>query len=233
MTDWRLPNFHQSLKFVWQQPQETHLGDMYKNSATNFGNSTNTPAFKRKNDVEAQTSPIQETSPQVSGSDTESLLGNQTRSTPVQGLNDAKKQQHEIQSNKSDMTTRDIEDDNISPPKITTSQIEEQLLRDDITTELFMPLSSTMVLQRKKEMLYVPLDFENGLTIDALVDSGACVSAIAQKELDRSKQQAPSNTLKINDPPNFQFQVVNGQLEKQNSHSNSILRIISLQNVLS
>ena len=31
-------------------------------------------------------------------------------------------------------------------------------------------------------MLYVPLDFENGLTLDALVDSGAYVSAIAQKK---------------------------------------------------
>ena len=63
-------------------------------------------------------------------------------------------------------------------------------------------------------MLYVPLDFENGLTIDALVDSGAYVSAIAQKELDRIQQQAPSNILKIDDPPNFQIQVANGQLEK-------------------
>ena len=77
-----------------------------------------------------------------------------------------------------------------------------------------MPLSSTIVLKRKKKMLYIPLDFENGLTIDALVDSGAYVSAIAQKELDRSKQQAPSNVLKFDDPPDFQIQVANGQLEK-------------------
>ena len=83
-----------------------------------------------------------------------------------------------------------------------------------MTNELYMPLSSTIVLKRKKEMLYVPLDFENGLTIDALVDSGAYVSAIAQKELDRIKQQSPSNILKIDDPPNFQIQVANGQLEK-------------------
>ena len=75
--------------------------------------------------------------------------------------------------------------DNFSPPNITTSQIQEQLVRDDITNEIYMPLSSTIVLKRKKEMLYVPLDFENGLTIDALVDSGAYVSAIAQKERDR------------------------------------------------
>ena len=104
--------------------------------------------------------------------------------------------------------------DKISPPKPTNSQIEEQLVRDDISKELYMPLSSTIVLKRKKEMLYVPLDFENGLTIDALVDSGAYVSAIAQTDMERIKQQAPANTFKMDDPPNFQIQVANGHLEK-------------------
>ena len=112
------------------------------------------------------------------------------------------------------LTASDIGDDNFSPPKITISQIEEQLVKDDITNELYMPLSSTIVLKRKKEMLYVPLDVKNGLTIDAFVDSRAYVSAIAQKEVDRIKQQSPSNLLKIDDPPNFQIQVANGQLEK-------------------
>ena len=145
---------------------------------------------------------------------TEPLLGNQTRSTLVQSLNDPKKHQSEIQQNERNITANDNGDDNIFPPKITTSQIEEQLVRDDITNELYIPLSSTIVLKRKKEMLYVPLDFENGLKIDALVDSRAYVSAIAQKELDRIKQQAPSNILNIDYPPNFQIQVANGQLEK-------------------
>ena len=63
-------------------------------------------------------------------------------------------------------------------------------------------------------MLFVPLDFQNGLTIDAPVDSGVYVSAIAQIELDRIKQQAPANNFKIEDPPNFQIQVANGLLEK-------------------
>ena len=77
-----------------------------------------------------------------------------------------------------------------------------------------MPLSSTIVLKRKKELFYVPLDFENGFTIDALVDSGAYVSAMAQNERDRIKQQSPSNILKIDDPPNFQIQGAIVQLEK-------------------
>ena len=164
-------------------------------------NDTHTP--KQKNDVEAQTSPIKETSPQKSGSDTESSLKNQTRRIPVQCLDDSNKQQNEIQQNQAGLTAYVNGDDNILPPEITTSHIREQLVRDENSNELYMPLSSTIVLKRKKEMLYVPLEFENGLTIDALVDSGAYVSAIAQKELDRIQQQAPSNILKIDDPPNF------------------------------
>ena len=60
----------------------------------------------------------------------------------------------------------------------------------------------------------MPLDFENNLTVDALVDSGAFVRAIAQDDLETIKQKAPNNILKIDDPPNFQIQVANGQLEK-------------------
>ena len=63
-------------------------------------------------------------------------------------------------------------------------------------------------------MLYVPLDFENNLTVDALVDSRAFVSATAQDDLDKIKEKAPNNFLKIDDPPKFQIQVANGQLEK-------------------
>ena len=63
-------------------------------------------------------------------------------------------------------------------------------------------------------MLYVPLDIENILTIDALVDLRAFVSAITQDDSDTMKQKAPNNILRIDDPPNFQIQVVNAQLEK-------------------
>ena len=63
-------------------------------------------------------------------------------------------------------------------------------------------------------MLYVPLDFENGVTLVDPVDSGAYVTATAQKESDLIKQQAPFNIFKNDDLPNFQIQVANGQLEK-------------------
>ena len=83
-----------------------------------------------------------------------------------------------------------VEVTNFSLPKKSTPQIEDRLAGDDTANELYMPLYYTVVLKRKKEMLYVPNDFENGLTIDALVDSGDYLSAVAQKQLDIIKQQA-------------------------------------------
>ena len=60
-----------------------------------------------------------------------------------------------------------------------------------------------MVLKRKQEMLYVPLDFENNLTIDTFVDSSTKFSSIAQGELNLIKQEAPNIIFKIDDPSNF------------------------------
>ena len=101
-------------------------------------------------------------------------------------------------------------------PSLTTATplIEKTLVRDEQTNEVSLPLTATVVLKRKQEMLYGPLNFENNLTVDALVDLRAFVSAIAQDDLDAIKQKALNNILKIDDPPNFQIQVANSQLEK-------------------
>ena len=81
---------------VWQQPQETHVTNIHNVLTNKTHKKTHIPEFKQKIDVEAKTSSIKETPSQVSGSDTESFLENQTRNTPVQCPNDSKKQQHEI-----------------------------------------------------------------------------------------------------------------------------------------
>ena len=60
------------LEVVWQQPQETHLTNIHNIFPNETNKDTHSP--KHKNDVDAQTLPIEETSSQVSGSDTESLL---------------------------------------------------------------------------------------------------------------------------------------------------------------
>ena len=96
---------------------------------------------------------------------------------------------------------------------------------DEQTDEVYLPLTSTVILKRKQEMLYVPLDFENNLKVDALVDSGAFVSAIAQDDLNTIKQKAPNNILKIGDRSNFEIQVSNGQLEKPLSTATIIFEI--------
>ena len=79
---------------IWQQPRETHLTTIINDFTSETHKDTHMP--KQKNDVEAQTSPIKETSSKVSGSDSKSSLDNQTRSIPVQCPNDSNKQQNEI-----------------------------------------------------------------------------------------------------------------------------------------
>ena len=76
------------------------------------------PESKKRNDVESQTSPMKETSSQVSGSGTETLPGNQTRNTPRQSLNDSKEPQFEIQRHEMNITANEDGDDNIPPPNI-------------------------------------------------------------------------------------------------------------------
>ena len=98
---------------VWQQPQETHVINFHNALTNETQKNTHINELKQTVYLEAQTSPIKETSSQVSGSDTESFPENQTRSTPLQCPNDSKKQQQQIQPNETDMTTHDSGDDNI------------------------------------------------------------------------------------------------------------------------
>ena len=110
------------------------------------------------------------------------------------------------------MTT--LNGDTTPPLTTATPLIEEGLVRAEQTNEVYLPLTSTVVLKGKQEMLYVPLDFENNLTVDALADLKAFVFAIAWDDLDTIKQKVPDNILKIDEPPKFQIQVANRQLEK-------------------
>ena len=65
---------------------------------------------------------------------------------------------------------------------------------DEQKNEIYLPLTFTVVLKRKQEMLYVPLDFVFHLRVDALVGPIGYVSAIAQSELDTIKQKAPKKS---------------------------------------
>ena len=93
-----------------------------------------------------------------------------------------------------------------TPPLTTaTPLIEEGLVRDEQINEVYLPLTSTVVLKRKQEVLCVLLDSENNLTVDALVDSGAYVSAIAQDDLETIEQRAPICFSKSTTLPIFKY----------------------------
>ena len=151
---------------------------------------------------------------------TEKPPENQTGNEPVSFLDCFKNYSTNIQNTEQHVVTTPNGD--TTDPLLTTATplIEEGLVRDEQTNEIYLPFTSTVVLKGKQEMLYVPLDFENNLTIDALVDSGAFVSAMAQDDLEPIKQKAPNNVLKVDDPPNFPIQVANGQSEKPLSTTN-------------
>ena len=153
-----------------------------------------------KADVASQTSPLKGIQQQNHVVTTEQSSGNQTGNEPVSFLSCSKDSSTDTQNAEQHITTTPNKEMTTPPLTIATPLIEEGLVRDEQTNEFYV--------------LYVPLDFENNYTVDALLDSGAFVSAIAQDDLETIKQKAPNNILKNDDPPNFQIQVANGQLEK-------------------
>ena len=167
-----------------------------------------------KTNVASQTSPPKRNQSQNHVDATEHPPGNQTGNVLVQFLDCSKNSSTNTQNTEQHVMTTPNGDTTTPPLTTATPLIEEGLVRDEQTDDVYLPLTSTVFLKRKQEILYVPLDFENNLTVDALGDSRAFVSAIAQDDLDTIEQKAPNNILKIDDPPNFQTQVANGQLEK-------------------
>ena len=168
---------------------------------------------KQITDVASQTSPPKRFQLQGTGTTTEQFL-EKSGKEHILFPDDSHSCPIDIQEEREHTITASNGDSSKYPLTSTTPHIEERLVRDEQTNELYLPLSSTVVLKRKQEKLYVPLDFHNNLTIDALVDSGAYVSAIAQDELDTIRQKAPNNIFTINHPPNVQTEVADGQLDK-------------------
>ena len=191
---------------VWQQPTEivTNQDNLYN---------TNNDSTLKTN-IASQTSPPKRTQPQNHVDTTQHPPRNQTGNELVPFLVCSKNSSTNTQNTEQHVVTSPNGDTTTPPLTTATPLIEDGLVRDEQTNEVYLPLTSTVVLKREQEMLYVPLDFEHNLTVHALVDSGAFVSAIAQDDLDKIKNKAPNTILKIDDPPNFQIQVANDQLEK-------------------
>ena len=207
----KIPQLPPNPEVVWQQPTETITNQIKLN---NTNNDSILYYTQQKATVASQTSPPKGTQPQNYVATMEHPPGNQTGNEPLPFLDCCKNCPTVIQNSEQHITTTRTGDTTIPPLTTATPLIEEGLARDGQTNEDYLPLTSTVFLKRKQEMLYVPLDFENNLTLGALVDSGAFVSAIAQNDLDTIKEKAPNTILKIDDPLNFHIQVANGQLEK-------------------
>ena len=91
---------------------------------------------------------------------TEQPSGNQTGNEPVLFLDCAKNSSTITQNTEQHVVTTPNGDTTTPPLTTATPLIEEGLVRDEQTSEVNLPLTSTVVLKRKQEMLYVPLDFE-------------------------------------------------------------------------
>ena len=142
-------------------------------------------------DVASQTSPRKRIHPQKHVITTEHPNGNQTGNKQVPILSCSNSCPNEIQESvKHTVTTRNGDTTILSLTK-STPAIEERLVRDEQTNQLHLPLTSTVVLKRNQEMLYVPLEYENILTVDALENSGANFSAIPQSDIDTKKNRNP------------------------------------------
>ena len=124
--------------------------------------------------VASQTSSPKGTQPQNYVVATEQPPGNQTRNEPVPFINCSEKRPTDIQISEQHIKTTPTEETTSPSLTIRNPIIEEGLVRDEQTNNIYIPLNSTVVLQQKQRMLHVPLDFDINLTVDdALVDSRA------------------------------------------------------------
>ena len=110
--------------------------------------------------VANQTSPPKRNQPQNHVVATEKPPGNETGNEPVLFLICSKKCLTDIQISEQHVTTTPTGDITTPPPTTTTPLTEEGLVRDEQTNEVYLPLTSTVVLKRKQEMLYLPRDFD-------------------------------------------------------------------------
>ena len=198
---------------VWQQPLETIINQCNLSNTNNDSTIYYTQETS-KTTVASQTSPPKGTQPQNYVVAVKHPPGDQSGNEPKPFLNCCKNRPTDIQNSGKNIKTTLTGDTTVPPLTTTTPPIEERLVRDVLANEVYLPLTSTVVLKRKQEMLYVPLDFENNQTVDALVDSTAYVTSIYQNDLDTKKQNAQHNILKNDDPPSFQIQAANGLVEK-------------------
>ncbi len=73
-----------------------------------------------------------------------------------------------------------------------------------------LPLFPLTRLKKRRVMYYAPLTVE-GFEFDALVDTGACLTAMPISTFTRILESPPSNMLLCRDKPSLDIQAANGQ----------------------
>ena len=71
---------------------------------------------------------------------------------------------------------------------------------------------SAITLKKKKRMLFLPVEF-NTVKIDALVDSGAYINAISERDAEKRRLNANQCIVHKAPPPPFKVQYANAELE--------------------
>ena len=77
----------------------------------------------------------------------------------------------------------------------------------------YIPLMSAIALKKKKPMLFLPVEI-NTVKIDALVDSGAYINAISERDTEKLRQNASQCIVNKAPPPPFKVQYANAELEQ-------------------
>ena len=70
-----------------------------------------------------------------------------------------------------------------------------------------------IALKKKKRMLFLPVEF-NTVNIDALVDSGAYINAINERDAEKLRQNTSQCTVNRAPPPSFKVQYANAEFEQ-------------------
>ena len=128
---------------VWQQPTEIVADqDNLKNTQNDSNLKTN---------VANQMSPPKGTQPQNHVAATEQPPGNQTRNEPVPFPNCSKNPSTVVQNTEQHVVTNPNGDTTTPPLPTASPLIEEGLVRDEQSNEIYLPLTSTVVLKESKK----------------------------------------------------------------------------------
>ena len=79
--------------------------------------------------------------------------------------------------------------------------------------DTYIPLHSTIILKKRRRMLYLPLEFGE-MTMDGLVDSGAFINAMSWSDYNAIKMNNDNCMLKKYPQPPFKIECANAQLEQ-------------------